>query len=137
MAVVEKDPFLRRFYERIPANMVPTFSDGQLDAIKRAFGSRTYGAHSVDIRLSIPFVSRSYYVVLLAGRERRSPRRIAWERRLRPLWTFGNSLIVAVFLIMFCLSLATVLYVGKRWAGIDVVPGVDMLPDEQIERLLR
>lgn len=137
MAVIEKDPFIRRFYDRIPANMVTTFSDGQLDAIKRAFGSRTRGAHSVDIRLSIPFGSRSFYVIFLAGKERRSPRRVAWERRLRPLWTFSNTIVIAAFLIVLCLSLATVLYAGKRWAGIDVVPGVDMLPDAKIERLLR
>lgn len=137
MTAVESDPFLRRFYARIPANMVQSFSDGQLDAIKRAFGSRTAGAHTIDLRVSIPFGSRSFYFILLAGKERRSLRRIAWERKLRPLLTIGNAVVIAVFIVMLCLSLATVVYVGKRWAGIDIVPGVDMLPDKQIERLLR
>lgn len=137
MTVIEKDPFLRRFYSRIPATMVQSFSDGQLDAIKRAFGSRTAGAHAVDIRLSIPFGSRSFYFIVLAGKERRSPRRVAWERRLRPLWTLGNAAVMAVFAALLLLSLATVVYAGKRWAHIDVVPGVDMLPDHKIERMLR
>ena len=137
MAVVEKDPFLRRFYARIPANMVQTFSDGQLDAIKRAFGSRTRGAHAVDIRLSIPIGSRSYYLILLAGRERRSARRLAWERTRRPLWTAANVIAMLIFAGLVCLSLVTALYAGKRAANIDLVPGIDMLPDKQIERVLK
>lgn len=58
----QKDPFLRRFYARIPANMVQSFSDGQLDAIKRAFGfanagsaSRRYpGVHPHRLALVLP-----------------------------------------------------------------------------------
>ena len=137
MAVIEKDPFLRRFYARIPEPMARSFTDGQLDAIKRAFGSRTHGAHTVDIRLSVPFGSRSFYLIFLAGRERRSARRIVWERALRSLWTTANVVVMTLFALIFCLALATVLYVGKRAANVDVFPGIDMLPDQKIERMLK
>ena len=137
MHVIEKDPFLRRFFARIPSHMASSFSDGQLDAIKRAFGSRTMGAHAVDLRLSIPIGGRSFYVVLLAGRERRSRRRVTWERRLRPLWTVGNVVVMALLASLVGLSLIAVLYPGRRAAHIDVFPGIDMLPDKQIERVLQ
>ncbi|NJO67610.1 MAG: hypothetical protein HC826_01270 [Rhodospirillales bacterium] len=136
MNVTTQDPFLHRFFSRIPGDVAETFNDGQLDAIKRAFGSRTFGVHTVDIRLSMPFGARSFYFVLLAGRERRSRRRLGWERALRPLWTIANVTVVAAFVVVLCLALSTVLYAGKRAAHIDLVPGIDMLNDARIERAL-
>ncbi len=134
--ILDKDPFFRRFFSRIPGDVAASFNDGQLDAIKRAFGSRTIGAHTVDIRLSIPFGPRSFYFIVLAGRERRSHRRVAWERAIRPIWTAANIVVMTIFAALVCLSLATVLYTAKRAAHIDVFPGIDMLPDKKIERAL-
>ena len=38
---------------------------------------------------------------------------------------------------MFTGALFAVIYVGKRLVGLDVLPGMDVLPDRMIERLLR
>ena len=123
------DPFFAAFFRRIPEEVAPTFTAAQLDAVKRAFGARYRGAHAIDIRLSLPLRRRSLYLV--AGAERRTFDRRSLERLLRQLSTVANAAVLAVFLVMFA-----VLYVGKRLVGLDVVPGVDVLPDRAIERLL-
>lgn len=46
--------------------------------------------HAVNVRLSIPFLFGRYYLTVVAGKERRSPDRLAVERRKHPLATFGN-----------------------------------------------
>ncbi|MEE8246399.1 MAG: hypothetical protein V3S87_03955, partial [Alphaproteobacteria bacterium] len=90
-------------------------------------------AHFSDIRISIPLITRRLYFVLLAGREHRSRERLSLERGLRSLWLIGNTVVVAALALMLLASAATGLYVGKRAFGINVFPGIDMLPDERIE----
>lgn len=132
-----QDPFVDQFFARIPADVAATFTAPQLDAVKRAFGARSRCAHAIDIRISVPLVFRSVYVVLLAGSERRRVTRRVLERALRPLWTAANAAAFAVFGLLAVLALAGVLYAVKMALGIDVVPGVDMLPDATLKSWLR
>jgi hypothetical protein len=136
MSAEIEDPFHALFFSRIPADVARSFSPAQLDAVKRAFGARSPGVHAVDLRFSLPIGRRAWYVVFLAGRERRSSDRTIMERLFRPLWTGANVLVLAAFALTFALALATMLYVGKRALNIDVFPGIDMLPDRSIERVL-
>lgn len=131
-----EDPFHTLFFSRIPGEVAPSFSPAQLDAVKRAFGARAAGVHAVDLRFSLPIGRRAWYVVFLAGRERRISDRSLLERLFRPLWTGANIAIAAAFVLMFAISLAAVVYAGKRALNIDVFPGIDMLPDRSIERVL-
>lgn len=137
MPAETRDPFFRDFFGRIGADTAASFTGEQLDAIKRAFGARTFGAHAVDVRLSVPLGARRYYCVLLMGRERRGAERRWIENRQHPLWTLANGVVITLFFAMLLSAVAALVYVGKRWLGIDVFPGVDMLPDEAIERWLR
>ena len=132
-----EDPFHALFFSRIPGEVARSFSPAQLDAVKRAFGARSPGVHTVDLRFSLPLGRRAWYVVLLAGRERRSSDRSLLDRLFRPLWTAANVAVAAAFVLMFAIALASVLYVGKRALDIDVFPGIDMLPDRSIERVLK
>lgn len=132
-----EDPFHALFFSRIPSDVARSFSPAQLDAVKRAFGARSPSTHIVDLRFSVPIGRRAWYVVFLAGRERRSPDRSLLERLFRPLWTGANAVVAAAFVLMFAVSLVTILYVGKRALNIDVFPGIDMLPDGSIERVLK
>jgi hypothetical protein len=76
-------------------------------------------------------------VVLLAGGERRPADRRALERALRPIGTVANVVLMGLLAIGFAVSLFAVLYSVKMALGIDVFPGIDMLPDAEIQRLLR
>lgn len=132
-----RDPFLQQFFSRISPTAAASFSDGQLDAIKQAFGARTPGAHAVDLRLSLPIGRRRFYLVLLAGRERRGRARIAVDRPARPLWTVANAVVLILFALMLAASGAVALYSFKRALGLDLLPGIDGLPDRTIEQWLR
>ncbi len=136
MQKVSDDPFFRDFFARIPGDAAASFTDAQLDAVKLAYGARSRSSHGVDIRLSIPLIRRRFYMVLLAGAEHRRTERLALERALRSLWTFANAAAIVTVLVMLMLALVTGLYLGKRAAGIDVFPGIDVLPDQRIERVL-
>lgn len=48
--------------------------------------------HPINLRLSIPFLFKRYYVTLVAGEERRSPERRTAERQKHPVKTTGNTL---------------------------------------------
>ena len=55
------------------------------------------GDHPVNLRLTLPFFKRRCYVALVAGMERRSPKRLLEERHKHPIATTGNVLVLATF----------------------------------------
>lgn len=69
-------------------------------------------AHPVNIRLTIPFFSRSFYVAIVAGVERRSRARRVEERRKHPLLTAGNLVVYAI------LGLCLVGYFHMLWRSL-------------------
>ncbi|NJL88122.1 MAG: hypothetical protein HC886_22595 [Leptolyngbyaceae cyanobacterium SM1_1_3] len=95
----QKNEFFEQFTERLPPHILASFSEAQLGAMREALKTRAWRQHSVDLRLSLPLLWKRFYVVLVAGPERRIP-----GRRTAPLlWTPGN------LLVMFLVSLAGVL----------------------------
>ncbi len=63
---------------------------GAPEAGEAAEAAWTGHRHVVNIRLSIPLLFGRYYLTIVAGRERRSPKRLVSERYKHPLSTFGN-----------------------------------------------
>jgi len=57
--------------------------------------------------------------------------------RNHPLFLFGNAVLIVLFFGFILISVVGILYAPKTALGIDVVPGVDMLPDESIQRLFQ
>jgi hypothetical protein len=66
-----REPFLARFLARVPREVAASFSDALLAAIHRAFGMRYAMEHAIDIRRRLRLPWGRYYLVLLAGRDRR------------------------------------------------------------------
>ena len=114
------DPFLEEFFQRIPERTARSFSDDQLLAIKMAFSARTWGAHSVDLRLSLPFLLRRYYIVLLMGPERRSAVRRALDRKRTPLATLGNAMGIGVFLAVAAVPVMIIAYTLKTSFNVNL-----------------
>jgi hypothetical protein len=76
LLVPEPDPFLQQMFARMSPGTKFTFTPAQIDEIKKAFSARSMTSHALDMRHSIRLFGKSYYVVFLAGRERRrAPRR--------------------------------------------------------------
>ena len=117
---VSPDGFISRFLSRVPADVAATFSQAQLFAI-RDFVTNNRDRQAVDIRWTIPLIWFRFFIVVLAGPERRSARRRAADKALRPLWTWSNAIVIAVFLVMLLTSL-----VGMKYAlMVAQVPGVN------------
>jgi hypothetical protein len=72
LLVPEPDPFLTQMFARMSPGAKFTFTPAQVDEIKKAFSARSRHSHALDVRHSIRLFGKSYYLVLLAGRERRS-----------------------------------------------------------------
>jgi hypothetical protein len=68
----EPDPFLQQMFARMSPGAKFTFTPAQIDEIRKAFSARSFTSHAFDFRHSISLFGKSYYLVLLAGRERRS-----------------------------------------------------------------
>ena len=65
------DSFIQLFFARIPSQTAATFTNAQLTELKRVFGTRSLRPHAIDIRLSIPFFKRGFYLVFLLGKQKR------------------------------------------------------------------
>ena len=80
-------------------------SDPSDAGAKRNWG----GPHTINIRLTIPLLVSSFYLTIVAGRERRSTERQRGERRLHPLLKIGNVVMFLVFGTVAGLALLSVL----------------------------
>jgi hypothetical protein len=66
------DPFLQQMFARMSPGAKFSFTPAQIDEIKKAFSARSFTSHDLDVRYSFSLFGKSYYLVLLAGRERRA-----------------------------------------------------------------
>ena len=84
---------LERFIRTVPPEVANTFSEQQLDAILHFLDSLFWKRHPIDLRTSVPFLFKRFYIVLIAGSEKRSPQRLRDERDQTPIWTTANILL--------------------------------------------
>ena len=92
-----QDPAFENFIARVPPAIAATLTEAQLIGLQKAFLTRQGSHHSIDIRLSVPLPGLRFYLVFLAGPERRSPQRLRQDRRYKPLWTPTNVALMAAF----------------------------------------
>jgi hypothetical protein len=71
----------KRLMNQLPSDLAETFTEAQKNALRQALQQTSQGNHLVDIRLSVPFPKPGFYVVLFAGRERRSLKRLKAEQQ--------------------------------------------------------
>jgi hypothetical protein len=94
------DPIIQSFLARIPGEIATTFTDTQLAELKKVFTDSKNTSSSVDIKLSIPFFKRRFYLVFLMGKERRSLERLQ-KSNFKVINTFlGTTYILAMLTII-------------------------------------
>jgi len=98
------DPVFWQHFAKISPEIADTFTEEQLEAIKQAFASRSWNRHPLDLRISVPIPGLRFYLVLLAGRERRSKKRLRSEKSTYVLWTPSNIIFLIGFLIVLSTS---------------------------------
>lgn len=132
------DPaFSRRFLASLPPALAASFTPAQLLGVQRAFGLRHGRGHTLDFRRSIWSPFGRFYLVVLAGPERRAPERRSLERLLRGGFAAGGVAASAALVCLLVLMALGALLVVKLLLGIDLFPGIDALPDEGLIGLLR
>ena len=110
---------VKQLLSKMDPNMAATFTYKQRKALQKAISTRGWDNHSVDFRptLAFPFLPWSFYIVFLAGVNKRS---------LNP--AERNTAAVAfviIFLVFFFVLFSVVfiiLYILKSWLGIDIFP---------------
>jgi len=114
------EPFIDRL-KRMPNEILAQFDRQQLDAMRRVFDSYGQGRHAIDRRLTFRLFGRHYYVVLLAGRDKRHRRRLQERdrRALRPLYRLADGAARIVFVGVVVALVALPLYAIKTMAGVD------------------
>ena len=70
-----EEEFTFRLRQRLPMDVGFSFTPEQLEALRNAFGDRFDGHHAVDVRGRIHLPWSRYYLVLQAGRDRRTDAR--------------------------------------------------------------
>jgi hypothetical protein len=106
-----------RIFSSLSAEQRATFTAEQREALRKAFNQVGWKKHALDLRVSVPVPGRAgFYIVLLAGEERRSPDRILTQRRL-----FRQSLVL----------LSGVVVIGGLglWASRALIPQALVLLD--------
>ena len=73
---------------------------------------RWIGSHTINIRFTIPWFTKPYYVTILAGPELRSSERLCTEREKHPLITKAN--VAVLFTFGFILG-------GSCWIGLQTL----------------
>jgi hypothetical protein len=56
------------------------------------------GNYPVNLRFTVPFFPRSFFVTFIMGREKRGPDRLREERVRNPISTWGNLVTVSTVL---------------------------------------
>lgn len=80
---------------RLPKDILDSLSADQIGAIRRASGSAQPRRHPVDARFNfrLPLLG-GVYLVLLIGKELRSPARRAFDREVRPMDRISRAVVV-------------------------------------------
>ena len=135
--LAEADPvFVARFRSRVPPEVAASFTPEQLAAIHTAFALRTLPRHSLDLRRSIPTPWGRVYLAIIAGREKRGASRLRAERRRRRAGAVTDLAQLGAHSALIVVIGAGALYLAKMALGLDLVPGMDMLPDKALLQAL-
>jgi len=82
---------------RLPKDILDSLTQEQIGAIRRASSSAHPRRHPVDARFNfrLPILG-GVYLVLLIGKELRSPARRAFDREIRPMDRISRTVVVAL-----------------------------------------
>ncbi len=89
-------------FSRLPPWIVDGLTTDQKEAIHRAVTDNSWQKPPVNIRMTLPFFQRRFFMTILAGEEMRSAERRRFERNRYPLRTVAN--------IFFFVGIATLFY---------------------------
>ena len=72
-----------------------------IDAAGAIRANTAPGHYPVNLRLTVPFLPRSFFITFIVGSERRGPQRLREERARHPVNTWGNVTTLVTLWVMF------------------------------------
>lgn len=78
--------------ERMPDDVVASFTPDQKAALWAALNPGSWHRHPVNLRLTLPYGKERFFLTIIGGPEKRTSDRRRRERRLYPWSTLGNVL---------------------------------------------
>ncbi|MDQ7248847.1 hypothetical protein [Dongia sedimenti] len=90
---------------RLPPDILHSLSTEQVAAIRNAASSARARRHPIDARfgMRLPLLGRSY-LVLLVGKDMRSPKRLAADNQLRPTDRLSHFVLALLGVSAFALA---------------------------------
>lgn len=86
------DGSLDNWMDRIPPEVMASFTPQQRAALWNALRPVSWRRHPVNIRLSFPIIGGRYFLTVVGGPEKRGDERRLRDRVIFPLRTTGNIL---------------------------------------------
>lgn len=105
---IPKESFLSHYFKRLNPEVAASFTPDQRDAIMTMFGAREIAKHSIEVRRSISFGRRRFYLVFLMGPEQRHFVRLHGQGASQ---SFGIPFYLGVGALLLAPVLALLLYV--------------------------
>ncbi len=90
-----------RLFDRLPSHIHAGLTVEQRAAIATVLRERQGTPPPINIRFSLPVPPGRIYLAVMAGRDRRGPRRRNDDRRKNPMRTMGNFLFVIAAAVVF------------------------------------
>jgi hypothetical protein len=103
---------MSRVLSRMPREIGTSLTAEQLEAIDKALDFNNPVTHPINLRVTLLGL---FYLVVIAGPERRSPERRAEERKRHPLNSWGNIAFltgIAILGVTFGYTLRTLILEG-------------------------
>lgn len=88
---------MRRVLSRMPQEICASLTPDQIGALDKALDFNNPIPHTVNLRVTLFGL---FYLVVIAGPERRNARRRTEERKLHPLSTPGNIVFLAILSVI-------------------------------------
>jgi hypothetical protein len=84
--------------ERIPPEVMDSFTPDQRAALAQATSPIRWRHHPINLRVAVPmpFAGRRGFLTIVGGAEKRSPDRVARERDVYPVMTKGNMVFMGL-----------------------------------------
>ncbi|MFN3076100.1 MAG: hypothetical protein ABT940_04315 [Alphaproteobacteria bacterium] len=99
---------------RLPPDVVKGLSDEQRHALIEALRVMPWKKHPVDLRMTIPFFGRRYYLAVIGGIDKRSSGRLKTERAGHPVHSMGNMMFVLGIAVVFYLIVILAIFFHSR-----------------------
>ncbi|MCQ2028885.1 3-phosphoshikimate 1-carboxyvinyltransferase [Stutzerimonas zhaodongensis] len=118
---LERDPFIIGLKQRLPEDLRESFSEKQLQGLRSAFATRSWGRHQLDWRGTFGLWSNQYYFVLVGGRNKRN-----LSRSQRNISLAAKAAAITLFLFFCVLVGLLALYLIKSALGINLLPNFSL-----------